>query len=140
MASGIATDIRTQPDQTLLDYFETAGSTRTRRAAKTKLTLRSLFTGAGRVEQTAGYATVTSIVPDEGDVAGGTAITITGTNLLGVSSVAVGGSPATSLDVASHTTVTCNTPSGQEGAKDVVVTGTRNVVTVTGGFTYTDNG
>ncbi|MFM7135191.1 MAG: di-heme oxidoredictase family protein, partial [Planctomycetota bacterium] len=50
--------------------------------------------------------TITGVAPSSGPAAGGTAITITGTNLTGTSSVTVGGAAATSVSVVSATTVT----------------------------------
>lgn len=129
--------VGTEADQTLLDLVQTNTSRRTRRAAKTKLTARNVYYGQGTPIATAGYATVTDITPDEGADSGATAVTITGTNLLGVTGVTFGGAAATSLVVVSATSLTMVTPAGTAGARNVVVTGTRNTVTVTGGFTYT---
>lgn len=82
-------------------------------------------------------ATVTSITPNTGPAVGGTAITITGTDLSGVTGVTIGGAAATNVQVRSATRVTATTPAGTAGARDVVVADDAGNVTVTGGFTYT---
>jgi formylglycine-generating enzyme required for sulfatase activity len=79
---------------------------------------------------------VTSLVPSSGIYSGGTAITISGAFLGGVTSVTIGGVPCTSVVAVSSTTVTAVTPAGSVGAVDVVVTGVKGAVTVPGGFTY----
>lgn len=81
-------------------------------------------------------ATVTGVTPATGPLAGGTAITIAGTNLAGVTGVTVGGAAATNLRVHSQTKVTCTTPAGTAGAKNVVVADDNAPVTLSGGFTY----
>jgi formylglycine-generating enzyme required for sulfatase activity len=80
--------------------------------------------------------TVSSVSPTSGSTLGGTAITITGTNLTGASSVTVGGVAATSVVVVSPTSITAVTPAGTAGAKTVAVTTAGGTATVTGGFTY----
>lgn len=81
-------------------------------------------------------ATVTTINPNTGAAAGGTNVTITGTNLEGVSGVTFDGVAATNVKVVNDTTVTCTTPAHAAGAVDVVVADDRGNVTVTGGYTY----
>jgi hypothetical protein len=80
--------------------------------------------------------TIASVSPDTGPDTGGTSITITGTNLLGASAVRIGGTLATALAVVNSTTLTCVTPAGTAGARDVQVTVPGGSVTRTGGFTY----
>jgi formylglycine-generating enzyme required for sulfatase activity len=80
--------------------------------------------------------TIASISPASGPESGGTSITITGTNLLGASAVRIGGTLATGLTVVDATTLTCTTPAGTAGARDVQVTVPGGSVTRTGGFTY----
>ncbi|MBA4372940.1 MAG: hypothetical protein C0402_08755 [Thermodesulfovibrio sp.] len=80
--------------------------------------------------------TVTGINPTSGPVAGGTAVTITGTNLTGATSVTIGGAAATSVVVVNATTITAVTPAGTAGARDVVVTAPGGTGTGTGLFTY----
>ena len=80
--------------------------------------------------------TLISVSPNSGPLAGATAITITGTNLLGASSVTVGGVAATNVNVVSATSITAVTPAGTVGAKDLVVTLTGTNLTKSGAFTY----
>ena len=80
--------------------------------------------------------TISAVNPNTGAITGGTAITITGTNLTGASSVRVGSGYATSVVVVNDTTVTAVTPAGTAGAKNVSVTTAGGIATLTGGFTY----
>ena len=81
-------------------------------------------------------SSISSVVPSLGIYTGGTAITITGTNLSGATSVTVGGVPATNVVAVSSTTVTAVTPAGSVGAVNVTVSGPKNTATVAGGFAY----
>lgn len=83
---------------------------------------------------------ISGVSPSSGSTAGGTAITITGTDFTGTSGVTIGGASATSVSVASATTITCVTPAGTAGAKDVVVTNGTGSGTLAGGFTYLSSG
>lgn len=65
--------------------------------------------------------TVTGISPTSGTTAGGTSVTITGTNLSGATAVAFGSGAAASFAVASATKITATAPAGT-GAVDVTVT------------------
>ena len=80
--------------------------------------------------------TISAVNPNTGTTTGGTAITITGTNLTGASSVQVGSGYATSVVVVNDTTVTAVTPAGTAGAQNVSVTTAGGIATLTGGFTY----
>ncbi len=80
--------------------------------------------------------TVTGISPNYGTIAGGTSVTITGTNLTGVTSVTIGGASATGVTVVNATTITATTPAGSAGAKDVVVTTAGGSGTGAGLFIY----
>ncbi|MFJ8439966.1 IPT/TIG domain-containing protein [Kitasatospora griseola] len=76
--------------------------------------------------------TVTGLSPASGPRAGGTSVTITGTNLLGATAVTFGSTPAASFTVNSDTSITAVTPAHTAGAVDVTVTtasGTSAVVT-----------
>ena len=66
--------------------------------------------------------TVTSVSPTSGSTAGGTAITITGTNLGNASAVTVGSAACTNVVVVSATSITCTTPPGTAGTASVIVT------------------
>jgi len=84
-----------------------------------------------------GPPTVTGISPNNGPVAGGTSVTITGTTFYPAPSVTIGGNAATSVNRVSSTQITCTTPAGSAGAKDVVVTNQDSQSgTLTAGFTY----
>jgi len=83
-----------------------------------------------------GAPTVASCSPDSGPEAGGTAITITGTNLMGVLTVTIDGQDATSVVAVNDTTITCVTPAGTAGAVDVVVETSSGTGTGSGAFTY----
>ncbi len=80
--------------------------------------------------------TLSSVNPNQGSTAGGTVITITGTNLTGTSSVSIGGIAAASVTVVNSTTVTAVTPSGTAGAKAVSVTTPGGTANLANGFTY----
>ena len=81
-------------------------------------------------------ASVSSIAPNQGIVAGGTQITITGAYLALTTGVAIGGTSCTDVTVVNATTVTAMTPAGTLGNADVVITGGKGTITVAGGFTY----
>ncbi|MDR3570756.1 MAG: IPT/TIG domain-containing protein [Candidatus Pacebacteria bacterium] len=81
--------------------------------------------------------TITSANPASGSTAGGTAITITGTEFNSGASVMIGGAAATNVVVASSTSITATTPAGTAGSQNVVVTNTDGgTTTSTGAFTY----
>ncbi|WP_035838684.1 IPT/TIG domain-containing protein [Kitasatospora azatica] len=79
--------------------------------------------------------TVNTISPSSGSTSGGTAVTITGTNLATTQSVTFDGTSA-AFSVINSTTLSVATPPGTAGAVDVVVTTTGGSATMTGGFTY----
>ena len=82
--------------------------------------------------------TLTAVSPVSGPAAGGTAVTLTGTNFAAGTTVTVGGAAATSVVVVSSTRITAVTPAGAAGARDVrrhPLGG--QAATLTGGFTYT---
>jgi hypothetical protein len=80
--------------------------------------------------------TVSSIVPNVGPLAGGTAVTITGTNFVAPATVTIGSNAATSVLVVSSTSITAVTPAGSAGAANVTVTSNGQSGTLTNGFTY----
>ncbi len=80
--------------------------------------------------------TVTGISPSSGPVAGGTGVTITGTNFTGATAVTIGGAAATGVTVVSATSITATTPAGTAGARDVAVTAPGGTGTGTGLFAY----
>src|SRR4029079_12776947 len=81
--------------------------------------------------------TVTGVSPATGSTAGGTAVTITGTNLLTGATVSIGGAAATSVVVVSGTSITATTPAHAAGAVSVIVTNPDlQNGTLASGFTY----
>ncbi|MEY9935637.1 hypothetical protein ABH926_010319 [Catenulispora sp. GP43] len=79
--------------------------------------------------------TATSLTPSEGPTSGGTAVTITGTNLATTQSVTVGGATAP-FGVINATELSIVTPPGSAGAADVVITTSGGSATIVGGYTY----
>jgi subtilisin-like proprotein convertase family protein len=66
---------------------------------------------------------LTSVSPSQGSTSGGTTITLAGTNFVqGGTIVTFGGAPATSINVASSTSLTAVTPPGSTGTRPIVVT------------------
>jgi formylglycine-generating enzyme required for sulfatase activity len=83
-----------------------------------------------------GAPTISTVTPSSGPLAGGTSITIAGTNLTGAT-VKIGGVSATNV-AATATSITCTTPAGSVGAKSVLVTAAGGSVTKPNGFTYSN--
>jgi len=83
--------------------------------------------------------TVVGITPIFGPEAGGTEVTITGTDLTDIDTVTFGGVPATGLTVVSPTELTVLTPAGV-GLVDVVISGPNGTATLQDGFTYVPAG
>lgn len=82
--------------------------------------------------------TVTSVSPSKGPRAGGTVVTVNGTNFIGVKKVLFGTKPGTSVKVTSTTTLTAVAPAASLGVVDVRVvssTGT-SPASDTDKFTY----
>ena len=80
--------------------------------------------------------TVSSVSPNSGSTAGGTAVTITGTNFAAGAMVTFGGAAATNVAVTNSTTITATTPGGSAGAVTVTVTVSGQSGNLTSGFTY----
>jgi hypothetical protein len=108
--------------------------------------VRVTLSGGQAVTRTGGFTyttptvspTLSAISPVSGPVAGGTAVTLTGTNFAAGATVTVGGAAAGSVVVVSSTRITAVTPAGAAGARDVRVTlSGGQTATRTGGFTYT---
>lgn len=79
---------------------------------------------------------VTSISPDQGSTAGGTAITINGSGFTGTTGVTIGGTPASAFSVASDTRITATTPAGAAGQASVIVTNATGSNAANTLFTY----
>src|SRR5213078_857152 len=78
--------------------------------------------------------TISTVNPGSGSVAGGTSVTITGTNLDSASSITFGGSAATVV-ARSATSLTVTTPAHTAGSVSVAITNPGGT-TSTGTFTY----
>ena len=67
--------------------------------------------------------TVTAVSPNSGLPAGGNTVTVSGTGFIAGATVTMGGQACTSVNVVSSSALTCQVPSGTDGAVvDVVVT------------------
>lgn len=86
--------------------------------------------------------TITDVTPNQGPTAGGTTVTIGGTNFEGDNTtVSFDGVPATDTTVVSPTEITATTPAGTAGAVDVAVTtGSGQTATLPDGYTYIADG
>lgn len=82
-------------------------------------------------------ASIATVAPATGLAAGGTTLTITGTELDGVTAVTVKGVAATSVTVVSSTKITCVTAAGTAGAGSVVLTDDSGTITKANAYTYT---
>ncbi|WP_158609678.1 IPT/TIG domain-containing protein [Cellulomonas triticagri] len=83
--------------------------------------------------------TVATMTPTSGPAAGGTSVTITGTNLGNVSSVTFGGTAGT-ITAQSATSLTVTTPPHAPGPFPVVLTNPGGSTTAASPFTFTDDG
>jgi hypothetical protein len=83
----------------------------------------------------ANAATISAVAPTGGPLAGGTAITITGTGFVAGATVTLGGTAATSVVVASATSITATAPAHAGGVVNIVVT-TPDTQTGTGTSLY----
>ncbi|MCL5770489.1 MAG: IPT/TIG domain-containing protein, partial [Planctomycetes bacterium] len=84
--------------------------------------------------------TITSVTPSSGSPAGGTSVTVTGTNLIGATAMDFGSSSAT-FTVNSSTQITATSPAGS-GTVDITVTtpGGTSATSSADRFTYTTSG
>jgi hypothetical protein len=79
---------------------------------------------------------VTGISPSSGDGAGGTTVTITGSNLQFTTAVTFDGVPATSVSVTGPNSVTCVAPARGPGPVDVALTTTSGSGTKANAYSY----
>src|ERR1700732_3252462 len=80
---------------------------------------------------------VISVSPNNAPAAGGTAVTITGTNFAAGATVTFGGAAATNVVVVSGTQITATTPAGSASAVTVTVTNSNGQSgNLANGFTY----
>jgi hypothetical protein len=80
--------------------------------------------------------TLTGVAPATGSAAGGTTITMTGTNFVSGMTVTVGGVACSDVTVLSSTSATCVTPGGNAGAADVAVHVSGLTATLQASYTY----
>ena len=80
--------------------------------------------------------TVSSISPNSGPAAGGTAVTITGANFAAGATVKFGTTAATNVVMVNGTTITATTPAGSAGTVTVTVTVGAQSGSLTAGFSY----
>jgi hypothetical protein len=81
--------------------------------------------------------TVTAVAPSKGSAAGGTAVTVTGSNFAAGAALTFGGTSATAVVVVSATRITANTPAHKTGSVNVVVTNPDgHSGTLASGFVY----
>ena len=80
--------------------------------------------------------TVSSVSPNTGTTAGGTPVTITGTNFVTGATVTFGSTAATNVVVVNATQITATTPAHAAGAVTVTVTVNGRNGSLTNGFTY----
>ena len=92
--------------------------------------------GSGYTYISATSPTVSSVSPNNGSTAGGTAVTITGTNFAAGATVTFGGTAATNVVVVNSTSITATTPAHVAGAATVTVTVSGQSGSLTNGFTY----
>ncbi len=111
---------------------------RLRLTLRALLPLVALLAGSAWVRVEAAPApTVAAVSPASGPLAGGTAITITGTGFSAGATVDLGGVPATAVVVVSATSITATTGAHAPGAVVVTVTNADGQGgTLSGGFTY----
>ena len=91
---------------------------------------------ANLVNHFGSQSTVTSVSPSSGTTAGGTPVTITGTNLTNATAVMFGSTAVASFNVVSATSITTTTPAGSAGKVNVSVTTPGGTATGAGLFTY----
>lgn len=108
--------------------------------AKFVVTVTEVGNGGGAYDLSVGDCgsiVVTAVNPNAGPVAGGTAVTISGSGFLAGATVTFGGADATNVTVANDTTIIANTPAGAAGPAPVVVTNPGGASSVlTDGFVY----
>lgn len=87
------------------------------------------------VDPNANTPVLLSLTPNQGPDAGGTTVTISGTNLSGLSSATFGGTAAT-LGTISSTSAVVTTPAHAVGLVDVTVATSNGTSTLSGAYTF----
>src|SRR4051812_30969692 len=99
--------------------------------------LAVLLLGIARPAEAAPF--VSTVTPNTGTQAGGTAVTIKGSGFVAPVRVRFGGVDATSVTVGGTTTITCRTPAGvNKGTVNVAVTSGTQTWTKYSSSTYSD--
>ena len=88
------------------------------------------------VVQVVAAPTLTGVSPVSGSIAGGTSVTLTGTNFLAPCTVDFGGAAGTAVAVPSSTTITTTTPAHAAGPVTVTVNCGGGGASLPGGFTF----
>jgi IPT/TIG domain len=79
---------------------------------------------------------LSGLSPNNGGVAGGTLVAITGAGFTGATAVTFGGTAATAVTVVNNNTITCTAPAKTAGSYDVVVTTPKGSSPAGTKFTY----
>jgi hypothetical protein len=121
-----------QHENTLRLTAEALGLTAFPGAAATASNMAEFFGGTNTAP------IISSVTPNSGPDAGGTAVTIRGTGFVSGATVSFGGTAATSVNVVGSTTITASAPAHAAGAVNVVVTNpSGQSATRANGYTYT---
>lgn len=100
----------------------------------------SAYSGGAMTVNAVPVISVSSISPTAGALAGGTSVTISGSNFQSGATVKLGGISATSVVFVSSSSLTATTPAHAAGSVDVLVTNPDLTSdTLIGGFTYTSS-
>lgn len=124
-------------DQEYLETFSLPGAKSTHKGLRIKFSKGEVISQATLDALYLEPTVPGALSPATGTAAGGTVVTITGTNLSETTGVTFAGTAGTSLNVVSDTQVKVTTPAHAAGAVDVVLTTPAGTVTKTGGYTYT---
>jgi hypothetical protein len=92
-------------------------------------------TGVCMTQQSSGPS-VAAVKPNHGPIAGGTPVTISGSNFQNGATVTIGGAAATGVVVVNASTITAVTAAHATGAVDVVVTSGGTPATLAGSYFY----
>jgi large repetitive protein len=123
---------------TVIQAVAPAGAAGTVNVTVTTAAGTSAAAPANQYTYTTPAPTVTAISPTSGSTAGGTVVTLTGTNFTGATAVSFGGSAATSFTVNSATSITATAPAGAAGTVNITVTtpGGTSATAAANQFTY----
>ena len=123
---------------TVIQAVAPAGAARTVNVTVTTAAGTSAAAPANQYTYTTPAPAVTAISPTSGSTAGGTVVTLTGTNFTGATAVSFGGSAATSFTVNSATSITATAPAGAAGTVNITVTtpGGTSATAAANQFTY----